>query len=172
MKSSKLLSVALSIHGDLLFYFPVLMNGAAIIFLGFVAFGVLHTKSTHVHPWQWFVYRHTCAWPSHSDKCSTRLMIITGLITFFTSILFWYTLCLIYSSVSSTHRYHRFLFPDSPASAWFLTPEDRRLAALRIRENQTGIENKHFKTEQYVENENSLTLYFQLMQAQILGGNL
>ncbi|KLO10428.1 MFS general substrate transporter [Schizopora paradoxa] len=91
-----------------------LMNGAAIIFLGFVAFGVLHTKSTHVHPWQW-------------------MMIITGLVTFVTSILFW------------------FLFPDSPANAWFLTPADRRLAALRIKENQTGMENKHFKIEQFWE---------------------
>jgi len=91
-----------------------LMNGTAIIFLGFVAFGVLHTKSTHFHPWQW-------------------LMIITGLITLITSVLFW------------------FLFPDSPANAWFLTPEDRRLAAVRIKENQTGMENKHFKVEQFWE---------------------
>ena len=64
------------------------MNGFAIIFLGFVSFGLLHTHvSTVTHvpdatransiaqtggfmPWQW-------------------LMIITGLITLITAITFW-----------------------------------------------------------------------------------
>lgn len=44
----------------------------------------------------------------------------------------------------------RFFFPDSPASARFLTPEERVLAIQRIKVNQTGVENKHFKREQWV----------------------
>ncbi|KAJ7809990.1 MFS general substrate transporter [Mycena olivaceomarginata] len=51
------------------------------------------------------------------------LMIITGLITLVTAAAFW------------------FFFPDSPTTAWFLTPEERVSAVLRIK-------NKHFKKEQ------------------------
>ncbi|KAK0448283.1 MFS general substrate transporter [Desarmillaria tabescens] len=61
------------------------------------------------------------------------LMIITGLITLITAISFW------------------FLFPDSPTNAWFLTPAERATAIQRIKENQTGVENKHFKKEQMIE---------------------
>jgi hypothetical protein len=43
----------------------------------------------------------------------------------------------------------RFFFPDSPTNAWFLTPAERTTAVLRIKGNQTGVENKHFKREQY-----------------------
>jgi ACS family allantoate permease-like MFS transporter len=59
------------------------------------------------------------------------------------------------------------LFPDSPTNAWFLTHDERAKAVQRIKvhtlnklisaldlplaqENQTGVENKHFKMEQYV----------------------
>ncbi|KIK59493.1 hypothetical protein GYMLUDRAFT_669072 [Collybiopsis luxurians FD-317 M1] len=91
-----------------------LMIGLAVIFLGFLSFGVLHTKTHNFAPWQW-------------------LMIITGILTLLTSICFW------------------FWFPDSPATAWFLTSEERILAVKRIRVNQTGIENKHWKREQFVE---------------------
>jgi MFS transporter, ACS family, allantoate permease len=59
-------------------------------------------------------------------------MIITGIITLITALCFW------------------FLFPDSPTSAWFLTLEERAAAVQRIKENQTGVENKTFKKEQYV----------------------
>ncbi|KAI6113439.1 MFS general substrate transporter [Pisolithus croceorrhizus] len=44
-----------------------------------------------------------------------------------------------------------FLFPDSPTTAWFLTPDERVKAIQRIKENQTGVENKHFKMEQFME---------------------
>ena len=57
-------------------------------------------------------------------------MIITGVITLIVAVLFW------------------FLFPDSPTNAWFLTPEERVLAVERIKVNQAGVENKHFKREQ------------------------
>ncbi|KAG1798879.1 MFS general substrate transporter [Suillus plorans] len=67
------------------------------------------------------------------------LMIITAIMTMILAILFW------------------FLFPDSPTSAWFLTPDERVKAVQRIKaclltqENQTGVENKHFKKEQMIE---------------------
>ncbi|KAH8092231.1 MFS general substrate transporter [Cristinia sonorae] len=61
------------------------------------------------------------------------LMIITGALTLATAVAYW------------------FLFPDSPTNAWFLTPEERAIAVARIKDNQTGIENKHFKIEQFHE---------------------
>ncbi|KAM5541010.1 hypothetical protein V8D89_005321 [Ganoderma adspersum] len=61
------------------------------------------------------------------------LMIITGSLTVVVAVLYW------------------FLFPDSPTNAWFLTPEERGKAVKRIQENQTGVENKHFKLEQFYE---------------------
>nr|VWP00642.1 S-adenosylmethionine synthase (EC [Ganoderma boninense] len=93
-----------------------LMNGAAIILLGLVAYGTLHIHNDVLQAWQW-------------------LMIITGIITFVVSILFWQV----------------FFFPDSPATAWFLTPEERVIAVERIKVNQAGVENKHFKMDQFVE---------------------
>ncbi|KAG2031361.1 MFS general substrate transporter [Suillus americanus] len=61
------------------------------------------------------------------------LMVITAIITMALAILFW------------------FLFPDSPTNAWFLTPGERVKAVQRLKENQTGVENKHFKMEQMIE---------------------
>lgn len=45
----------------------------------------------------------------------------------------------------------RFFFPDSPTTALFLTPEERVLAVQRIKSNQAGTENKHWKREQCVD---------------------
>jgi len=61
------------------------------------------------------------------------LMIITGIITMALSVAYW------------------FFFPDSPTNAWFLTGEERIKAVQRIKGNQTGVENKHFKMEQLME---------------------
>jgi MFS family permease len=61
------------------------------------------------------------------------LMIITGILTLITAVSFF------------------FLFPDSPTNAWFLTEDERAKAVRRIKENQTGVENKHFKKEQMIE---------------------
>ncbi|GAW05484.1 MFS general substrate transporter [Lentinula edodes] len=61
------------------------------------------------------------------------LMIITGILSFITAAAFW------------------FLFPDSPTTAWFLTPEERVTAIQRVKVNQTGVGNKHFKKEQFYE---------------------
>ncbi|KAI0345426.1 MFS general substrate transporter [Trametopsis cervina] len=61
------------------------------------------------------------------------LMVITGVITLIVSVLFW------------------FFFPDSPHTAWFLTPEERIIAVERLKVNQSGVENKTFKREQFYE---------------------
>ncbi|KIK64287.1 hypothetical protein GYMLUDRAFT_410740 [Collybiopsis luxurians FD-317 M1] len=61
------------------------------------------------------------------------LMMITGLLTLVLAVCFW------------------FYFPDSPTNAWFLTRKERALAIQRLRENQTGVENKHFKKDQLFE---------------------
>ncbi|KAJ3506872.1 hypothetical protein NLJ89_g6626 [Agrocybe chaxingu] len=61
------------------------------------------------------------------------LMIITGIITLLAALAFW------------------FLFPDSPTNAWFLTSAERAIAVRRLKENQTGVENKHFKKDQMIE---------------------
>lgn len=45
-----------------------------------------------------------------------------------------------------------FIFlPDSPVTATLLSGRERRIAVERLRENQTGVENKHFKSYQLVE---------------------
>lgn len=58
------------------------------------------------------------------------LMTITGILTLITAVAFW------------------LYFPDSPTNAWFLTRQERAIAVRRLKENQTGVENKHFKMEQ------------------------
>ncbi|KZT03140.1 MFS general substrate transporter [Laetiporus sulphureus 93-53] len=58
------------------------------------------------------------------------LMTITGIMTFITAVAYW------------------LYFPDSPTNAWFLTNEERVVAIQRLKGNQTGVENKHFKVEQ------------------------
>ncbi|KAE9401205.1 MFS general substrate transporter [Gymnopus androsaceus JB14] len=44
-----------------------------------------------------------------------------------------------------------FILPDSPATASTFTREDRLLAVARLRENQTGVDNKQFKWDQFRE---------------------
>jgi ACS family allantoate permease-like MFS transporter len=44
-----------------------------------------------------------------------------------------------------------FLMPDSQLNAWFLTKEERLMAVERIRVNQQGVGNKHFKMYQFKE---------------------
>lgn len=45
-----------------------------------------------------------------------------------------------------------FIFlPDSPVTARGLSKRERRIAVDRIRENQTGVENKHLKPYQILE---------------------
>lgn len=49
--------------------------------------------------------------------------------------------------------------PDSPVNAPGLTKRERRIAVDRIRENQTGVENKHLKPYQIVEAFKDYKLY-------------
>jgi hypothetical protein len=54
-----------------------------------------------------------------------------------------------------------FIFlPDSPVNAPGLTPRERRIAVDRLRENQTGIENKHLKPKQVLEAFTDYKMYF------------
>lgn len=41
-----------------------------------------------------------------------------------------------------------FFLPDSPVKAKFLSEDERKAAIDRIKENETGIENKHWKKDQ------------------------
>ncbi|KAI0065989.1 MFS general substrate transporter [Artomyces pyxidatus] len=61
------------------------------------------------------------------------LMAITGILTILTAVAFY---C---------------YYPDSPANAWFLNEEERIAAIQRVKGNQTGVENKHFKKQQLIE---------------------
>ncbi|KAF7717436.1 Uncharacterized protein PECH_000927 [Penicillium ucsense] len=57
-----------------------------------------------------------------------------------------------------------FIFlPDSPVSAPGLTQRERRIAVERIRENQTGVENKHLKPYQILEAFKDYKLYIFFM---------
>jgi MFS transporter, ACS family, allantoate permease len=107
------------------------MCGTAQIVVSFIAFGALHINTPGLKPWQW-------------------LYIITGLITLITAICYWSVLT-IYPLLSSLKTdFPRIFFPDSPTNAWFLTKEERAIAVSRLKANQAGVENKHFKKEQSV----------------------
>lgn len=43
------------------------------------------------------------------------------------------------------------ILPDNPMSARFLSREEKIWAVERLRTNQTGVENKHFKPKQCIE---------------------
>ena len=62
------------------------MNGAAVIFLGLLAFGCLHIRTPGFLPWQW-------------------LIVITGIITLFAAVAFW-----MFFPDSPTHAW--FLTPE------------------------------------------------------------
>jgi hypothetical protein len=54
-----------------------------------------------------------------------------------------------------------FIFlPDSPVTAKGLSLKQRRMAVERLRENQTGVENKHLKPYQVWEAFTDYKLYF------------
>lgn len=60
-------------------------------------------------------------------------MIITGLVTLIVGVCFW------------------FFIPDSPIKARFLTKEEKIIAVERLRNQSTGVENKTWKREQFIE---------------------
>lgn len=67
-----------------------------------------------------------------------------------------------------------FLLPDSPVTAPVLSLKQRKMAVERLRENQTGVENKQFKLYQMVEavTDVKVFLFFMiaLLQAMVNGG--
>src|SRR5688572_7631773 len=91
------------------FFYPVLMNGFAIIILGFISFGVLHTKvriylsavnQAPITQTEHRLHRRIILCLGNGTFASAvvgntgliaifRLMIITGAITLVTAVLFW-----------------------------------------------------------------------------------
>lgn len=73
----------------------------------------------------------------HSESYSIAawkvLFIITGLMTIIVGIVFY------------------FHIPDTPLGAWFLTEEEKMLVVERIRGNNQGFGNRHFKMHQFKE---------------------
>lgn len=70
---------------------------------------------------------------SYSIEAWKILFIITGLMTIFVGVLFLLHI------------------PDSPATAWFLSEEEKLMVVERIRSNNQGFGNKHFKVHQLKE---------------------
>jgi hypothetical protein len=66
------------------------------------------------------------------------------------------------------------VLPDSPVSAPLLSMDQRKLAVERLRENQTGIENRNFKRYQLIEGFTDLKVlcffFIALLQAIVNGG--
>ena len=60
-------------------------------------------------------------------------MLITGTMTLVVAICFWSVLTAQASGTTVTHPLLRLFFPDSPTTAWFLTPDERRIAVQRIK---------------------------------------
>ena len=44
-----------------------------------------------------------------------------------------------------------FVLPNNQLDAWFLKGDDKRIALEMVRDNNTGIHNKTFKKEQFIE---------------------
>lgn len=55
--------------------------------------------------------------------------------------------------------------PDSPVTAKFLTERERRIVIHRLRDNQTGVENKTFKGYQMLEAFTDYKTYFYFLVA-------
>lgn len=66
------------------------------------------------------------------------------------------------------------VLPDSPLTTRYLTPSQRKIMVDRLRENQTGIENRHFKMHQFIEALTDVKVLFffliALLQAIVNGG--
>lgn len=70
---------------------------------------------------------------SYTIEAWKLVFIITGCLTIFLSFVIFIHL------------------PDSPSLAWFLSEEEKYLVVERIRKNQQGFGNKHFKKHQFIE---------------------
>ncbi|KAJ4368343.1 hypothetical protein N0V83_006699 [Neocucurbitaria cava] len=64
----------------------------------------------------------------------------------------WKYMFLIWGAVTASWGVVIYLvLPDNPVKAGFLSENERRGVIHRIRENETGVENKHFKKTQFIE---------------------
>ncbi|CAK7896332.1 allantoate permease [[Candida] anglica] len=70
---------------------------------------------------------------SYTIRAWKLVFVVTGCLTIFLGI------------VVAIH------IPDTPAQAWFLTNEEKSLVVERIRTNQQGFGNRHFKKHQFIE---------------------
>ncbi|KAK7721482.1 hypothetical protein SLS63_009596 [Diaporthe eres] len=100
---------------------------------GLLSYGVLFIKTGTFAPWKWFMGSTLPLDAYHSQPFINTNTVITGGLTVLYGILVW------------------FLFPDNPASAHFLTKEERAQSILRIASNHSGIEQKRFKKGQFFE---------------------
>ncbi|KAL4809896.1 MFS general substrate transporter [Aspergillus unguis] len=65
----------------------------------------------------------------------------------------WKLLFIILGSITAAYGiFLAFVLPDSPSSAWFLSPEERKIALHRTVENRTGVMDEgEFKVEQMLD---------------------
>ncbi|PVF97423.1 MFS general substrate transporter [Serendipita vermifera] len=107
-------------------------NGLASILSGFIAFGTYHTEASRpAVP----ATATTPAIPAYHPKVAQWqwFMIIISVMTFIVFIAFG------------------LLFPDSPTSAKFLNEQEKVVVIKRIKANQSGVETKTWKWEQFFE---------------------
>lgn len=100
---------------------------------GLLSYGVLFIKTGTFAPWKWFMGPSLPLDAYHSQSFTNTDTVITGGLTVLYGVLVW------------------FFFPDNPASAHFLTKEERAQSILRIASNHSGIEQKRFKKGQFIE---------------------
>nr|QFR37166.1 MFS transporter [Cyberlindnera americana] len=67
------------------------------------------------------------------------------------SIASWKLLYIITGSITIGFGILTLWFPSSPATAWFLTEDEKKMCILRVQNNRTGLGNKQFKWNQALE---------------------
>ncbi|KAF9891260.1 hypothetical protein FE257_004824 [Aspergillus nanangensis] len=122
-------------------------NGLGIALGGLLGYGIGHIKGA-LPSWK-YEFIVMCVW---SRPIPSVRLLLAPLLTQQT-----------YDSgaLCSTWGIIMFIFlPDSPVTAPGLTKRERRIAVERLRENQTGVENKHLKPAQIKEAFLDYKLYF------------
>lgn len=74
----------------------------------------------------------------------------------------WKILFIITGLMTVVMGFLTFFFPDSPTTARFLSEEEKILCIERVKDNRTGVGNKHFKPYQFKEalTDSTMYLYF------------
>ncbi|KAF5389882.1 hypothetical protein D9757_003557 [Collybiopsis confluens] len=133
-----------------------LMNGFAVMFLGFVSFGLLHTKTHNFAPWQWYVgyiSSRTNALPLmtlalgqvdgylrayHSRDLSLLLVLVPG----------FPHECMV---LESGRAYSRCEAHKGESNWLVYLPDPKAKNSHSLTVLKKGIENKHWKREQFIE---------------------